>query len=193
MKKIIIFLIILIATILLSSCSSHRTPLNAGCNCPTTNFGLGWNNNIGFGWNNNPFWGWNDPFWGWNNNMIWGGFPFGIRQRYYIQPNRFQPQQPTRYERRSGRVSVPQRGMDNMYPQRTPNMLNRSDYNSQPANRNTTPSRIQSNPTRTQSPTRSAYPQRRIQSPPSRNTSPVYRTPSNRTTSPPSRVGRGGN
>lgn len=188
MKKIIIFLIILIATILLSSCSTQQRIVNAGCNCPTTNFGLGWNNNIGFGWNN-PFWGWNDPFWGWNNNMIWGGYPFGIRQRYYIQPNRFQPQQPTRYERRSGKISVPQRGMvngvDNVYPQRTPNMINRGNYNLPPANRNTQPSRNQS------------LPQRRVttQPPTQRNYAPQRNTQMQRTTpqrnSMPSRNGRG--
>lgn len=152
MKHIIIFLAILIVTILFTSCTTQQRVVYRDCDCNTTTFGLGWNTN--------PYWGWNDPLWGWNR---WNWYPYRVIPRYYI-PNRVQPSQPTRYERKQSvgarpsriiqnqpqryekRVTTPQiqrntqtNRYDNVYPQRSqPSRV----QNNQP-NRVQTPSRVQ--------------------------------------------------
>ena len=155
MRKIIIFLLILLATILFTSCTTQQRVVYRDCDCNTTTFG--------FGWNTNPYWSWNNPLWGWNNSMLWGwgGYPYRILPRYYIQPNRVQPQQPSRYERRQSVGARPSRiSTDNLYPTRTPSIprveVRPSQQNSQPSRvqqrtNQSTPSRIQNNtPSRVQ-------------------------------------------
>ena len=175
MKKIIVFVLILIVTIIFTSCSTQRRVVYRDCDCNTTTFR--------FGWGNTPYWGWNDPFLGWNNNMMWGwgGYPYRMLPRYYIQPNRIQPSQPTRYERRTSIGNRPSRNTQNksndvdaMYPRRTPGI---PSINIEPSQRTTPPSRIQSNPNRNYQPQQ--------QSTPSRTQSPVYRstTPTTRSRS----------
>jgi len=139
MKKIILFILIVVTTILFTSCTTQQRIVYRDCDCNTTTFG--------FGWNTNPYWSWNTPFWGFNN---WYAYPYRVIPRYYIQPK-----QPLRYERRQsvgarpGRVST-----DNVYPTRTPN-IPRMEV--RPSQQNSQPSRIQqrtNTPTTTQ-PTRS--------------------------------------
>lgn len=186
MKKIIVFLVILIVTILFTSCSTQQRVVYRDCDCNTTTFGLG------LGWNNNPYWGWNDPFWRWNNSMLWGwsGYPYRMLPRYYIQPNRVQPSQPTRYERRRSIGNRPSRNTQNwsndtdpMYLRRTPSVPR---IEAKPSQRTTHPSRIQSTPNRNYQPSqRTTQPQQR--STPSRTQSPVYRS------TPPTTRSRSGN
>ena len=158
MRKIIIFLLILLATILFTSCTTQQRVVYRDCDCNTTTFG--------FGWNTNPYWNWNNPFWGgWNS---WNFYPYRVIPRYYI-PNRVQPQQPTRYERRQSIGSRPNRmDNDNTYPYRTPSIprmeVNPPQQNSQPNRiqnntpyRGETPSRVQqrtSTPSRVETPSR---------------------------------------
>lgn len=184
MKKIIIFLAILIVTILLTSCTTQQRVVYRDCDCNTTTFGFG------LGWNTNPYWGWNDPLWGWNS---WNWYPYRVIPRYYI-PNRVQPHQPSRYERRTNVGPRPSRNTQNwsndvdpMYPRRTPSI---PSINVEPSQRTTQPSRIQSTPSRIEStPNRYSQPQQRstqpsrVQSNPSRynqNSQPsrVQSTPS---------------
>ena len=128
----IIKLIFVLSLVIMTSCSTQQRVVYKNCDCNTTTFG--------FGWNNNPFWGWNDPVWGWNS---WNWYPYRVIPRYYVYPNRIQPSQPTRYERipsipQNQRNSQPSR-IDNTYPQRT-----------QPSRvQNTNPSRVES-PSRVQ-------------------------------------------
>ena len=147
--KQIIKLFLVLSLVLLASCSTQQRVVYRDCDCNTTTFG--------FGWNTNPYWGWNDPFWGLNS---WYSYPYRVIPRYYVYPNRIQPSQPSRYERRQSIGARPSRNLqnesnriDNVYPQRTPHMQNMDmDYTQQqsrPVYRNTTPSRVQSNPTRT--------------------------------------------
>jgi hypothetical protein len=141
----IIKLFLVLSLVLLASCSTQQRVVYRDCDCNNTTFGLNWNTN--------PYWGWNDPYWGyqphlWGYNR-WNSYPYRVIPRYYI-PNRVQPTQPSRYERRQSIGSRPSRysqnetqinnqyrGSDNIYPQR-----------SQPSkvqNRVETPSRIQNN------------------------------------------------
>lgn len=167
MKKIIVFLVILIVTILFTSCSTQQRVVYRDCDCDTTTFG--------FGWGNTPYWGWNNPVWGWNS---WNWHPYRIIPPYYIFPNRVQPQQPTRYERRTSIGNRPSRNTQNqsnyvdpMYPRRTPSI---PSINAEPSQRTTQPSRIQSNPNRNYQPSqRTTQPQQR--NTPSRTQSPVYK------------------
>jgi hypothetical protein len=146
--KQIIKLFLVLSLVLLASCSTQQRVVYRDCDCNTTTFG--------FGWNTNPYWGLNDTYWSWNRWNSWNYSPYQVIPRYYIYPNRVQPSQPSRYERRQSVGARPSRNSirtDNVYPQRTPHMQNMDmDYTqqqSQPVYRNTTPSRVQSNPTRT--------------------------------------------
>jgi hypothetical protein len=185
MKKIIIFLLILLATILFRSCTTQQRVVYRDCDCNTTTFGFGWNTNPYW---NNPFWGYQPQWWGFNN---WYTYPYRVIPRYYIQP-----EQPTRYERRQSVGARPSRNLqnesnriDNVYPQRTPHMQNMDmDYTQQqsrPVYRNTTPSRVQSNPTRTTQ-QRTTQPSR-VQSNPSRYNQNNQNTQPSRVQSTPSR------
>ena len=130
MKKIIIFLAILILTILFTSCTTQQRIIYRDCDCNTSTFG--------FGWNTNPYWSWNTPVWGFNS---WHSYPYRVIPRYYIQPNRIQPQEPTRYERRTTIGERPSRvSTDNIYPNRTQNIPR---LETRPYQQNTQPSRVQ--------------------------------------------------
>jgi hypothetical protein len=156
MKKIIIFLLILLATILFTSCTTQQRVVYRDCDCLTNRYDY-WNRYSQGGWGN-PFWEWNNPFWGgWNS---WNFYPYRVIPRYYI-PNRVQPQQPSRYERRQSIGTRPSRiSTDNLYPTRTPSIprveVRPSQQNSQPSRdqqrtNQSTPSRIQNNtPSRVQ-------------------------------------------
>jgi hypothetical protein len=150
MRKIIIFLLILLATILFTSCSTQQRIVYRDCDCNTTTFGFGWNTNPYW---NNPFWGYQYQWWGFNN---WYTYPYRVIPRYYIQP-----EPPTRYERRQSVGARPGRvSSDNVYPTRTPSIprmeVTPSQQNSQPTRvqqrtNQSTPSRIQNNiPSRVQ-------------------------------------------
>lgn len=176
MKKIIIFLVILIATIIFTSCSTQQRVVYRDCDCNTTTFGFG------LGWNTNPYWGWNDPLWGWNS---WNWHPYRVIPRYYI-PNRVQPHQPSRYERRTNVGPRPGRNTQNwsndvdpMYPRRTPSIpsinVEPPQRSTQPQQRTTQPSRIQSNPNRNYQPQQRNTPSR-TQSPVYKNTTPATRS-----------------
>jgi hypothetical protein len=160
----IVKLLFVLSFVLLASCSTQQRVVYRDCNCNTTQFNLGWNNNPFwgwnnspfFGWNNNPYWGWNDPFWGWNRGF--NGFipriqpsqPSRYERRQSIgpRPSRIQQNKPVMNDRRTSspqiqRNSQPTR-TDNMYPQRT-----------QPSRVQTQPSRVQNNtPIRQQTPPR---------------------------------------
>lgn len=193
MKKIIIFLAILIATILLTSCTTQQRVVYRDCDCPTNRYDY-WNPYSHRVWWDTPYWGWNNYMWGWNS-WSWRTPPIVI------------PQTPSRYERRQTTGPRPSRNSyqnDNLYPKRTPNIPSidaqpsriESTPNrySQPQQRTTQPSRIESNPSRyNQSQQRTTQPSR-VESSPSR-----YNQPQQRTTQPstnqntPSRVqNRGG-
>jgi hypothetical protein len=130
MRKIIIFLLILLATILFTSCTTQQRVVYRDCDCNTTIFG--------FDWNTNPYWSWNNPGWGFNN---WYVYPYRVIPRYYIQPNRVQPAQPSRYERRQSVGARPSRSsVDNVYPTRTPNIPR---IEVRPSQQNSQPSRVQ--------------------------------------------------
>jgi hypothetical protein len=154
MRKIIIFLLILLATILFTSCSTQQRVVYRDCDCLTNRYDY---------WNRYSQGGWGNPFWGWSNSMLWSwnGYPYRMLPRYYIQPNRVQPAQPTRYERRTTIGGRPNRmDNDNTYPTRTPIVprveVRPSQQNSQPTRvqqrtNQSTPSRIQNNiPSRVQ-------------------------------------------
>lgn len=134
--KQIITLFFGLSLFILTSCSTQQRVVYRNCDCNTTNFDLRWNNH--------PFWGWNDRFWGWNT---WNFHPYTIIPRYYVYPNRVQPSQPTRYERKTSIGARPSRSntLDNTYPQR-----NQTNQNVQvrPSQQNTQPSRIQNNSNR---------------------------------------------
>jgi hypothetical protein len=83
--KQIIKLFLVLSLVLLASCSTQQRVVYRDCDCNTPTFG--------FGWNTNPYWGWNR----WNS---WNYSPYQVIPRYYIYPNRIQPSQPSRYERR---------------------------------------------------------------------------------------------
>lgn len=144
----IIKLIFVLSLVIMTSCSTQQRVVYRNCDCNTTTFG--------FGWNNNPFWSWNIPVWGWNS---WYSFPYRVIPRYYVYPNRIQPSQPTRYERRQSIGARPSRIQQNE-PQRwtsTP----QNQKNSQPSRFDNTypqrsqPSRVQNNqPSRVQTPSR---------------------------------------
>jgi len=145
MKKIIIFLAILIATILLTSCSTQQRVVYRECDCPTNRYDY-WNR---YSWGNNPYWSWND--WGWNyrNLYLYRAIP-----PYYVYPNRVQPHQPTRYERKTTIGERPSRtSTDNVYP-------NRPRLETRPNQQNLQPSRIQQ---RTTTPTNNQPTRSRIQ------------------------------
>jgi hypothetical protein len=183
MKKIIIFLAILIATILLTSCTTQQRVVYRDCDCPTNRYDY-WNR---YSWGNNPYWSWND--WGWNY-LSW--YPYRVIPRYYVYPNQVQPQQPSRYERRQTTGPRPSRNSyqnDNLYPRRTPGIpsidaqpsriestLNRY---SQPQQRTTQPSRVESTPNRYSQPQQRTTQPSRVESNPSR-----YNQPQQRTTQP---------
>ena len=180
MKKVIGFALILLTIILFTSCTTQQRVVYRDCDCNTTTFG--------FGWNTNPYWGWNNPFWGWNNSMLWGwsGYPYRMLPRYYIQPNRIQPQQPTRYERRTTIGGRPNRmDNDNLYPLRTsgiPRMeVKPSQQNTQPSRRQSTPNVIQT-PSRVQqrATTPSNNQPSRISQPQQRTTTPSGNQPTRR-------------
>ena len=159
MKKIIVFVLILIATILFTSCSTQQRVVYRDCDCPTNRYDY-WNR---YSWGN-PYWGLD--YWTWNN---W----------YWRTPPIIVPNNPSRYERRQSIGTRPSRNnwsndVDPMYPRRTPGI---PSINAEPSQRTTPPSRIQSNPNRNYQPQQ--------QSTPSRTQSPVYRstTPTTRSRS----------
>lgn len=130
MKKIIIFVIVAITTILLTSCTTQQRVVYRNCNCDTPIFE--------FGWGNTPYWGWKNRNW----------YPYRTIPPYYIRPYRAQPSPPTRYERKTSIGSRPSRNtqnqsdrFDNVYPSRSPNNTNR-----QLQQRSTQPSRVQNQP-----------------------------------------------
>ena len=97
MRQIVKLLFVLVL-VLLASCSTQQRVVYRDCDCNTTQFNLGWNNNQFWGWNNSPFFGWNvNPYWGWND-PFWG--LNGWNRRYNGFVPRIQPSQPSRYERR---------------------------------------------------------------------------------------------
>ena len=146
MKKIIIFLAILIVTILFTSCTTQQRVVYRDCDCPTNRYDY-WNR---YSWGN-PYWGWNTlelNYWNWNN---W----------YWRTPPIIRPNTPSRYERRQTTGPRPSRNYyqnDNLYPRRTPGIPSidaqpsriESTPNrySQPQQRTTQPSRVESNPSR---------------------------------------------
>jgi hypothetical protein len=142
MRKIIIFLLILLATILFTSCTTQQRVVYRDCDCNTTTFGFGWNTNPYW---NNPFWGYQHQWWGFNN---WYAYPYRVIPRYYIQP-----EPPTRYERRQSVGARPGRvSSDNVYPTRTPS-IPRMEV--RPSQQNSQPSRVQNNtPYRGETPSR---------------------------------------
>ena len=161
MKKIIVFVLILIATILFTSCSTQQRVVYRDCDCPTNRYDY-WNR---YSWSN-PYWGLD--YWTWNN---W----------YWRTPPIIVPNNPSRYERRQSIGPRPSRNTQNwsndvdpMYPRITPGI---PSINAEPSQRTTPPSRIQSNPNRNYQPQQ--------QSTPSRTQSPVYRstTPTTRSRS----------
>lgn len=179
MKKIIIFLAILIATILLTSCSTQQRVVYRDCDCPTNRYDY-WNR---YSWGN-PYWGWNTlelNYWNWNNF-------------YWRIPPIIRPNTPSRYERRTNVGPRPSRNnwsndVDPMYPRKTPSIIqldnrpsrtqstpsrNESTPNrySQPQQRTTQPSRVQSNPSRYNQNTQPS----RVQSTPSRTQTPTNRS-----------------
>lgn len=135
MKKIILFILIVVTTIVFTSCTTQQRIVYRDCDCNTTTFRFGWNNHS----------------WGWSNLHF---YPYTLIPQYYI-PNRIQPKQPTRYERRQSVGARPGRvSSDNIYPQRTPSIPR---VEVRPSQQNRQPSRIQqrtNTPTTTQ-PTRS--------------------------------------
>jgi hypothetical protein len=103
MKKIILFILIVVTTILFTSCTTHQRVVYRQYDYNITPFGFGWNS---------QFWG------GWNNLNL---YPHLIIPRYYIRPYITHPQHPTRYERRQSIGGRPNRiNNDNTYPLRTP-------------------------------------------------------------------------
>ena len=161
----IVRLLFVLSFVLLASCSTQQRVVYRDCNCNTTQFNLGWNNNPFWGWNNSPFFGWNiNPYWGWNQRF--NGFipriqpsqPSRYERRQSIgpRPSRIQQNEPIMNDRRTSspqiqRNSQPTR-TDNMYPQR-----------SQPSRVQTQPSRVQNNaPSRVQTPSRT---QQRVNTP----------------------------
>jgi hypothetical protein len=177
MKKVIGFALILLTIIFFTSCTTQQRVVYRDCDCNTTTSGFGWNTNPYWSWNN-PFWGWNNPYWGgWNS---WNFYPYRVIPRYYT-PNRVQPQQPTRYERRQSIGPRPNRNsnsnFDNTYPYRTPTIPR---IEARPSQQNRQPSRIQNNSNRYN------QPQQRInQSVPSRNGNSTPSRVQQRTTTPP--------
>jgi hypothetical protein len=141
MKKAIVFVLILIATILLTSCTTQQRVVYRDCDCNTTTFGLGWGNN--------PYWSWNDWGWGYRNLYLYRTIP-----PYYVYPNRVQPHQPTRYERKTTIGERPSRtSTDNVYP-------NRPRLETRPTQQNSQPSRVQQ---RTTTPTNNQPTRSRVQ------------------------------
>ena len=138
----IIKLIFVLSLVIMTSCSTQQRVVYRNCDCDTTTFGFGWNNNPYWGLNNR-FYGWNDPYWGWNN---WNWHPYQVIPRYYVYPNRIQPSEPSRYERRQSIGARPSRNFqnesnrtDNLYPGRTePNR-----YQNESPSRWESPSRVQ--------------------------------------------------
>lgn len=147
----IIKLIFVLSLVIMTSCSTQQRVVYRDCDCNTTNFGFGWNNNPYWGLNNR-FYGWNDPFWGWNS---WNWYPYRVIPRYYVYPNRIQPSEPSRYERRQTIGARPSRSFqnepnntDNLYPRRTES----NRFQNQTPNRWESPSRTQ--PNRVETPSR---------------------------------------
>lgn len=179
MKKIIIFLAILIVTILFTSCTTQQRVVYRDCDCPTNRYDY-WNR---YSWGN-PYWGWNTlelNYWNWNN---W----------YWRTPPIIRPNTPSRYERRQTTGPRPSRNYyqnDNLYPRRTPGI---PSIDVQPNRIQSTPSRTESTPNRYSQPQQRTTQPSRVESNPSR-----YNQPQQRTTQPstnqntPSRVqNRGG-
>ena len=147
----IIKLFFVLSLVIMASCSTQQRVVYRDCDCDTTTFG--------FGWNNNPYWGLNDTYWGWNR---WNYSPYQVIPRYYIYPNRVQPSQPSRYERRQSIGSRPSRLQQNeplIYEKRT--SIPQIQRNTQPSRIDNTypqrsqPSRVQNNtPSRVESPSR---------------------------------------
>ena len=116
MKKIIIFLAILIATILFTSCSTQQRVVYRDCDCPTNRY---------------DYWGrysWDNPYLGWNtlDFNYWNWYSYRVIPRYYVYPNRIQPSEPSRYQRKEIIGPRPNRNSqnnsthpDNLYPRRT--------------------------------------------------------------------------
>ena len=168
MKKIIVFVLILIATILFTSCSTQQRVVYRDCDCPTNRYDY-WNR---YSWSN-PYWGLD--YWTWNN---W----------YWRTPPIIVPNNPSRYERRQSIGPRPSRNTQNwsndvdpMYPRRTPGI---PSINAEPSQRTTPPSRIQSNPNTYSQPQERTTPPSRIQSNPNRNYQPQQQSTPSRTQSP---------
>ena len=144
--KQIIKLFLVLSLVLLASCSTQQRVVYRDCDCNTSTFG--------FGWNTNPYWGLNDTYWGWNRWNSWNYFPYQVIPRYYIYPNRVQPSQPSRYERRQSVGARPSRLQQN-----EPTIYERRPSTPQ-IQRNTQPSRVdnvypqRSQPSRVETPSR---------------------------------------
>jgi hypothetical protein len=152
--KQIIKLFLVLSLVLLASCSTQQRVVYRDCDCNTSTFG--------FGWNNNPYLGWNDPFGGWNRWNSWNYYPYQVIPRYYVYPNRIQPSQPSRYERRQSIGARPSRLQQNdpiIYERRT--SIPQIQRNTQPSRvdnvypQRSQPSRVQNNtPSRSETPSR---------------------------------------
>jgi hypothetical protein len=167
--KQIIKLFLVLSLVLLASCSTQQRVVYRDCDCNTSTFGFGWNNNPYLGWNSHRFWGWNDPFWGWNrwNDQFWGWNRWN-----YNRPIIVYPKEPTRYERRQSIGARPSRNNqyrsdDNLYPG--------SSQPSRVQNRVESPSRVQNNtPSRVDNVYQQRYQPSRVQN----NTPSRVETPS---------------
>jgi hypothetical protein len=149
MRKIIIFLVILLATILFTSCTTQQRVVYRDCDCNNSNYRFGWDTY--WGWNSYRFWGWNDPLWGWNN-QFWG---WNRWNWHYNRPIIVYPKDPTRYERRQSVGERPSRvSSDNVYPRNTPSIPR---IESRPSQQNSQPNRVQQ---RTYTPSRIETPSR---------------------------------
>lgn len=154
----IIKLIFVLSLVIMTSCSTQQRVVYRNCDCNTTTFGFGWNNNPYWGLNNR-FYGWNEPYWGWNN---WNWHPYQVIPRYYLYPNRIQPSEPSRYQRRQSIGARPSRIQQNepLRYERTPS-IPQIQRNRQPSRvdntypQRTQPSRVQNTaPSRVETPSR---------------------------------------
>jgi hypothetical protein len=146
MKNIILFIIIVLTTILLTSCTTQHRIVYRDCDCNATTYSFGWNGAV---------WGYQPHLWGFNS---WYSYPYRVIPRYYIQSNRIPPQQPTRYERRTSIGGRPNRmDNDNLYPLRNQTIPR---MEAKPSQQNAQPSRIQQ---RTTTPTNNQPIRSRVQ------------------------------
>jgi hypothetical protein len=139
---------------MLTSCTTPQQVVYRNCDCVTQNNVFA-----------NPYWSWGlyDPFWNFNR---WSWYPYNFMPRYYVPPQPYRPQTPSRYDRRRTIQPQPERRVvhDNVYPNQTRPTRTPVYRNTTPSNRN----RIQNNES----------PSHRIpMTAPSRNYTPRYLNP----------------